>query len=168
MDVLPIVRVISAFCATETPVKVTDPALPLQFTVPEAAPEPVVTGTEIPLPAPAATKFPALAVTLPVVAVTPVPPVTVVNADTEPADEDMFPRVATILPAEAVTPPVVAIKPVPAVTVVPPARVVVVLKEPGATIAAGKETVAMPPEVLTVIWLVVPTTLCTGPSASAI
>lgn len=142
MDVLPMVKVISAFCATETPVKVIDPVRPLHVTVPEAAPDPTVTGRDTPLPVPAATRLPAEAVTLPVVATTPVPPVTVVEAETAPAE-------ATILPE-------VAVMPVPAVMVVVAAKLVVVVNEPGVMIADGKETVATPAVVDTVTWLAVP------------
>ena len=114
------------------------------------APDAVDTGTTTPFPAPTETRFPAEAVTLPVVATTPVAPVTVVPADTEPADAVMLPKVATMLPADAVTPPVVAINPVPAVTVVPAAKLVVVVNDPGAVIAAGNEMVDTPATVLTV------------------
>jgi hypothetical protein len=93
---------------------------------------------------------------LPVVAVMPVPAVTVVAADMEPRVDVMFPVDATIFP-------VVAVIPVPAVTVVPPAKDVVVVNEPGAVIAEGRLTVAVFPTVLTVIWLAVPNTDAIAP-----
>lgn len=118
---------------------------------------------------------PAVETMLPVVDVIPVPAVTVVPAETDPNVAAMFPalavmlpKVATIFPALAVTPPVVAITPVPAVTVVPAAKLVVVVKEPGATMTAGSETVAVPTTVFTVISFAVPKTEVTGPFASAI
>ena len=122
--------------------------------VPREALEPVVMLNLF--PAVPKTKLPLVAVRLPVVAVTPVPPVTVVPAATDPAVAEIFPRVATIFPAEAVTPPVVAITPVAAVTVVPEAKLVVVVKEPGVVIAEGNDTVATPAEVVTVTWFAVP------------
>lgn len=64
----------------------------------------------------------------------------------------LFPAVLkTRFPLVAVIAPVVAVIPVPAVTVVPAANVVVVVKEPGAVIAEGSETVAVPEAVETVI-----------------
>ena len=52
--------------------------------------------------------------------------------------------------------PAVEIRSVPAVTVVPPASVVVVVSDPGAVIAAGKENVIVEPEPVEVSWLAVP------------
>ncbi len=95
------------------------------------------------------TKFPFVAVISPKVAVMAVPAVTVVPAANEP-------RVAVILPADATIFPRVEVMPVPAVNVVPEAKVVVVVKEPGAVIAAGKENVIVLPDPVEVIWLAVP------------
>lgn len=85
IEVLPIVKVRSAAAAIETPVNVTDPVRPLQFTVPDAAPLAVVTGRETPVPAATATKFPFVAVILPEVAVRLVPAVMLVVAPNAPA-----------------------------------------------------------------------------------
>ena len=110
-------------------VKLTLPSLPLQITAPLAAPDPVATGRTNPAPA-------AETVTFPVVTVTPVPAVTVPLALTFPEEAAIF--------------PVVAVIPVPAVTVVVAARVVVVERDPGVVIAAGSDTVATDPTVVTV------------------
>jgi hypothetical protein len=59
--------------------------------------------------------------------------------------------VATKLPLVAVMFPSVAVS------------VVVVVNDPGVVIAEGRETVATPAVVITVIWLVVPNTLRTSP-----
>lgn len=128
---------------------VTCPERPLSVAVvvPEAVPE----LSTMPFPAAEETKFPAVTVmfpevavmdvpaltapavadTFPVVAITPVPPVTVPLAETFPAEAAMF--------------PVVAVMPVP------PVRVVVVVNEPGVVIAEGRLTVATFATVLTVI-----------------
>ena len=146
------VRVKSAAAAIETDVNVARPDLPLTITGDAATPEAEGEVNKIPVPEVAATKFPFVAVMAPRVAVTVVPAVTEPNvAAILPAEAVMFPKVATMFPADAVTPPVVAIKPVPPVTVVPATRVVVVVNEPGAVIAAGNEMVDTPATVLTVI-----------------
>jgi hypothetical protein len=103
-----------------------------------------------------AAMLPAATVALPVVTERPVPAVTVVPAVTDP-------RVDVIFPVATVALPVVTVRPVPAVNVVPAARVVVVVKLPGAVIAAGRDAVATLPAVETVIWLAVPRTLSTAP-----
>lgn len=164
IEVFPIVKVRSAPAAIETVVKVTDPTRPLQFTVPEAAPDPVTTGKLSPFPAVEETRFPLVAVMFPRVAVTVVP------ADTDPrvaemfpADAVMFPRVATMFPEDAVTPPVVAVTPVPATTVVPADKLVVVVNEPGVVIATGRDTIADPVVGDTVTWFAVPVTELTTP-----
>jgi hypothetical protein len=125
---------------------------------------PVVAVTPVPpVTVPDAETFPELAAILPVVAVTPVPPVTVPEAETLPELAAMLPVVAVIpVPAVIVVPaftapavatilPVVEVIPVPAVIVVVAPSVVVVSKDPGVTMAEGRETVATPPTVLTVI-----------------
>jgi ABC-type Co2+ transport system permease subunit len=68
-----------------------------------------VAGKEIKLPALAldpAFTFPAVADTFPVVAVTPVPPVTVVPAATEPRVAAMFPAATVIFPRVKASDPV--------------------------------------------------------------
>lgn len=145
----------------------TEPRVDTKFPV-EATMFPVVAV----MPVPAVTVVPALtapavATMLPVVAVMPVPAVTVVPADTEPAVAAIFPRVAVIFPAETTASPVVTVSPVPAVNVVPDAKVVVVVNDPGAVIADGNETVAVPAAVTTVIWFVVPFTATTSPDPLA-
>jgi hypothetical protein len=137
IELLPKVSVRSELEAIDTLLNVTEPTRPLHVTVPDAAPEAVTTGRTKPSVAVETTKLPAVAVMLPVVAVRPVPPVTVPLAET--------------LPDEAAILPVVAVIPVPAVIVVVAAREVVVVKEPGAVIADGKETTAALLVVTTVI-----------------
>lgn len=100
---------------------------------------------------------PAVATMSPVVAVIPVPAVTVVVAETA-APALIFPAVAVISPAVQTMFPVVQVIPVPAVTVVVAEREVVVVKDPGATMAAGKDNVTTLATVLAVIWLAVPLT----------
>jgi hypothetical protein len=102
------------------------------------------------LPAVPKTKLPLVAVIAPSVAVTVVPAVTEVPAETEPAEAAMLPRVAVMFPAETTAFPVVTVRPVPAVSVV------VVVKEPGVVIALGKLNVIVLPEPVDVIWLAVP------------
>jgi hypothetical protein len=81
----------------------------------------------------------------------------------------MLPNVAVIevpaltAPAVALIFPVVAVTPVPPVTVVVADRLVVVVKDPGAVIAEGKDTVAVDPDVVTVTWFVVPFTASIDP-----
>lgn len=139
IEVLPKVNVKSAAAAIETPVKVTEPARPLQLTVPEAAPLPVVTGSTTPDAAATATKLPLVAVIAPDVAVTVVPAVT---------DPAVTPKL-----------PVVTVNPVPAVIVVVEANEVVVSKDPGAVMADGKLHVIVLPEPTVVIWFAVPNKL---------
>ncbi len=75
------------------------------------------------------------------------------------------PRVAVrVVPAvtdPAVTPklPVVTVRPVPAVIVVVAESDVVVVSEPGAVIAAGRDHVIVDPAPVVVIWLAVPATV---------
>ena len=69
IDVFAIVRVKSAFAASETVVKVIDPTRPLHVTVPLAAPDPVTGVKRTPVPEVDATKFPFVAVIAPRVAV---------------------------------------------------------------------------------------------------
>lgn len=109
------------------------------FSVAVVVPEVVAELSKIPLPAVDETKFPAVAVILPEVAVMLVP--------------------AFTAPAVAVTFPVVAVTPVPPVTVVVAEREVVVVNEPGAVIAAGRDSVTVEPEAAVVIWLAVPAIL---------
>lgn len=86
-----------------------------------------------------------MAVTFPVVAITPVPPVTVVAAETDPSVETRFPVLAVMLPVVAVIP-------------VPPVRVVVDAMEPGAIKAEGMLKTTAPVVGEAVIWLAVPVT----------
>ena len=84
------------------------------------------------------------------------------------AIESLFPAVPrTRLPLLAVMFPKVAVIPVPAVTVVVAAKEVVVVKEPGAAIAEGREIVATPAAVVTVTWFVVPRTETIAPEPLA-
>ena len=85
--------------------------------MPDAAPEATVGVKTRPDAAPEAVKFP-------VVAITPVPPVTVPDAVTFPADAAIFPVVAVIP--------------------VPPVNVVVEAIDPGAINAAGTDNVTAP------------------------
>jgi hypothetical protein len=143
-ETLPVVAVTPVPPVTVVPAD-TAPAVATMFPVVEVMPVPAVT-------VPLAERLPDEAVMLPVVAVIPVPAVTVVPAETDPAVAAIFPNVAVMLPVETTAFPVVTVKPVPAV------RVVVVVKEPGVVIAEGKDTVATPATVVTVIWLAVPST----------
>ena len=73
----------------------------------------------------------------------------------------MLPKVAVkVVPAVIEVPADIL---VPAARVVPEARVVVVVNDPGVVIAEGRETVAVVPTVVTVIWLAVPKTTSTVP-----
>lgn len=119
-------------------VTVTEPGVPDMFPdVPVEAPAPVA--TMILLPAVASERLPFVAVRFPVVAVTPVPPVTVPLAETFPAEAAML--------------PVVAVMPVP------PVKVVVEAMEPGAMKVAGIVNVTVDPEAAVVISLAVPASL---------
>lgn len=138
MEELVIVNVKSAAAAILTDVNVTLPALVFKTTGLAAAPVAVVALKDKPLPAVEDTKFPAVAVIAPEVAVN-------VVADV------IEPTVVVILPAEATMFPVVAVIPVPAVKVVPEARVVVVVNDPGVVIAEGRDIVAVPALLVTVI-----------------
>jgi len=113
---------------------------PTKVTLPkEFAPALVVEATLVLMilfPAVPKTKFPFVAVIFPRVAVMLVPALTA-------------PAVADILP-------VVAVTPVPPVTVVVAARDVVVVKEPGAVIAEGRERVTVWEAAAVVIWFAVP------------
>ena len=156
IELFPIVRVRTAPPAMDGEVNEHDPCRPLQVTLPEAAPDPVATGRTSPLPAVEATKFPLVAVTLPRVAVRVVADVIL------PAVVVILPAVATILPVVAVI-PVPAVIVVPADRVVPAASVVVVVNDPGAVIAEGRESVTTPEVVDAVISLAVPSTAKTVP-----
>jgi hypothetical protein len=101
------------------------------FNVPEVVPATVPGVKIIPVPAVDATKLPSVAIMFPRVEVMDVPTVAEVVTESD----------------------------VPAVRVVPDARVVVVVKEPGAITAEGSESVTTFPTVEAVIWLAVPTTL---------
>lgn len=113
---------------------VTCPDLPFRVAV--DVPDVAAEFSKIPFPAADETKFPFVAVISPAVAVIDVP--------------------AFTAPAVAVILPVVAVIPVPAVTVVVAASEVVVVRDPGATIAAGKDSVVVPDDVVAVIWFAVP------------
>jgi hypothetical protein len=100
------------------------------------------------LPAVPITRLPFVAVIFPKVAVIEVPALT-------------WPAVASILP-------VVAVTPVPPVTVVVAARVVVVVRDPGAVMAAGRVKVTVAPDAAVVIWLAVPAILILLPTGVAV
>lgn len=72
------------------------------------------------------------------------------NRPVPDVDATKFPFVAVILPSVAVM-------------VVPAANDVVVVNDPGAVMADGSDTVAVPATVLTVIWFAVPETATTSP-----
>jgi hypothetical protein len=121
---------------------VTAPGVPL--IVPEVPTDALAPVAMIILfPAVARERFPLVAVMFPRVAVR------LVAEVMEPAVVVIFPAVATMFP-------VVAVIPVPAVKVVPEASVVVVVREPGAVITAGRDRVIALVPAVTVSWDVVP------------
>lgn len=72
------------------------------------------------------------------------------------------------LPADTARLPVVTVRPVPAVIVVVAAKEVVVVREPGAVIAEGKDQVTVDPEAAVVIWLAVPARVTTPAEGTAV
>lgn len=137
-----IVKVKVAPAAIDGEVIVICPDLPFKVAV--VVPEVVPEFRTNPFPAAEQTKLPAVAVILPVVAVT------VVLAEREPAVALIFPAVATMSPAVAVILPVLAVRDVVAVT-----EVVAVI-DPGAINADGILKVTVAPDAAEVISLAVP------------